>query len=324
MDNSFRTTLRQAPIGVELNYRDDIQLIGSCFSQNLSSKLQNAGFNVQFNPFGIQYNPISLFHTLMWLNGESDIPYNWIEKVELGWISWMHHQDKRFYSEEDLKNHILETRSLWHEAKSSGPLFMTLGSAWVYELVESNFLVANCHKEPNSRFNKRMLSVNEVVEVGREFLKSANRPVVFTISPVRHLRDGFIENQRSKSVLHLAIQQWEEEFEQVHYFPAYELVLDDLRDYRFFKDDMLHPNELAVNYVWQFLQQTMMDEETQSLVRRVEKVMKSVLHRPLHPASNSWQMHIKSTVAKLEGLRKEGANVAWAIEQIAQLSQENR
>jgi hypothetical protein len=324
MDNSFRTAFRQAPIGVKLNYRDDIQLIGSCFSQNLSYKLLNAGFNVQYNPFGIQYNPISLFQSLMWLKGTDPIPQNWIEEVEFGWISWMHHQDKRFSSEVDLKDHILESRNTWCKAKSESPLFITLGTAWVYELVESNFLVANCHKQAGNLFNKRMLSVDEVVELGREYILSVDCPVIFTISPVRHLRDGFIENQRSKSVLHLAIQKWEEEFEYVYYFPAYELVLDDLRDYRFFKDDMLHPNELAVNYIWTYLQQTMMDEKTQSLTRKVEKVMKAVRHRPLHPASDSWQKHIQSTIYKLEALQEEGAIVSRTIEQMQQLLQENR
>lgn len=320
MNNSFRTGFRQAPIGVELTYTDDIQLIGSCFSQNLSSKLQNAGFNVQYNPFGIQYNPISLFNTLLWLQNDEDIPQNWIEKVEFGWISWMHHQDKRFSSEEELKNHILKTRTLWNDLNKSSPLFITLGTAWVYELVASNFLVANCHKQPNTCFNKRMLSVNEVVEAGRRFLKSTNQPVVFTVSPVRHLRDGFVENQRSKSVLHLAIQHWQEEFEQVFYFPAYELVLDDLRDYRFFNNDMLHPNELAVDYIWQFLQCTMMDKETQALAKRVEKVMKAVRHRPLYPDSDSLKSHVVSTLGKLKSLQKEGANLTNVINQMQQLS----
>jgi len=324
MDLSFRTEFTLTNTNELLKHQAGAQLIGSCFSVNLAKKLSQAGFQVQSNPFGIQYNPVSIFQTLAWLTTDSNFSETCLEQLSNSWISWMHHHNEQFETKDQLLNKIYQTREEWNSFNAETPLFITLGTAWAYELSEKKILVANCHKQPNKLFTKKMLTLQEVIEAGNEFLSKTQRPIIFTVSPVRHLRDGFIENQRSKSVLHLAVQHWESVYEHVSYFPAYELVLDDLRDYRFFKDDLLHPNELAVDYIWEKLKLAMMNTNTIALVNRVEKVIKAVSHRPLHPDSVSWQKHVEGTLTKLNQLKQEGATVDWAIEQMQQYEQENQ
>ena len=321
---SFRTELTPTNFDKLIQPHIGVKLIGSCFSTNLFEKFRLAGIPVQANPFGIQYNPISIFQSLHWLRSDEPFNESYIEQTSDSWISWMHHHDNQYETKEQLLNTIDQARTQWNSLSVEAPIFITLGTAWVYEHTQRSIIVANCHKQPNTFFSKHMLTLEEVIDAGDRFLAEYKSPVVFTVSPVRHLRDGFVENQRSKSVLHLAIEHWENTFPQVSYFPAYELILDDLRDYRFFKDDFLHPNELAVNYIWEKLKTGMMVSDTIKLVDRVEKVMKAVLHRPLNPESNAWQKHLDGTIAKLDLLKQEGASVDWAIEQMQKLAQENR
>ncbi|MDB4534279.1 GSCFA domain-containing protein, partial [Vicingaceae bacterium] len=182
----------------------------------------------------------------------------------------------------------------------SKTIFITLGSAWIYEF-EGFGIVANCHKLPNKHFSKRLLTVKEILSAFKtiqESLKKYN--VVFTVSPVRHYKDGLHENNLSKSTLLLAINNLVEQNENYSYFPAYELVIDELRDYRFYKDDLIHPTDLAVNYVWEKFNQCYVDKSTQSLMSEIQKIKTAANHKPFNFDSEEHQTFIKKQLNLIE------------------------
>jgi hypothetical protein len=183
--------------------------------------------------------------------------------------------------------------------KETHYLLITLGTAWVFEEVQSGSVVANCHKLPAVNFNRRRLSVEEIVEAFAELLltlKGRNQQleVIFTVSPIRHWKDGAHENNVSKAVLHLAIEQLREVLPFVHYFPAYEIQMDELRDYRFYASDMLHPSPTAIDYIWQRFSETYFDKDTLLLKKELEQLRADLNHRPLHPESAEYQTFVQN------------------------------
>jgi hypothetical protein len=188
-------------------------------------------------------------------------------------------------------------------------LFITLGSAFVYEL-DNNEVVANCHKVPTDKFHKRLLSITEVATGLKNMLDelwiiNPGIKIIFTVSPVRHLRDGFVENNRSKSTLLQAVHQLTDSNENIFYFPAYELVMDDLRDYRFYAEDMVHPNYAATNYVWEKFVPACIDESTQKLMKEINVINAAKSHKPFHPASEQHRKFLQTNLVKLLQLSKQ-------------------
>lgn len=313
----FRTGLEVAKNDFSIDHPLIISLIGSCFSENMVSRFQNAGFCVQANPMGIQYNPISLFKTLELVKKNSALPDSSFEWMDDHWINWLAHHDPIYKTSEDLKDELEANIHQWNQSIQDGVLVVTFGTAWVYELNETNEIVANCHKAPSNRFTKRLLSVEEIVEQGKAVLSDYSiKQIVFTISPVRHLRDGFIENQQSKATLVLAVKQLVKELSNTTYFPAYELVMDDLRGYQFFKSDLIHPNDLAIDYIWQKFKKSYFSESTIKLVSRSEKVMQAVQHRPFDAEGKAYRKHLEKTKEKLIQLQDEGVHVESALDEI--------
>ena len=185
---------------------------------------------------------------------------------------------------------------------------LTVGSAFVYEL-QNNEVVANCHKVPTDKFNKRLLKTAEVTRtleqmLGELFGFNPGVKIIFTISPVRHLRDGFVENNRSKSALIQAVHQLVEEQQNVFYFPAYELVIDDLRDYRFYAEDMVHPNYAATNYVWEKFVSSCIDEPSQRLMKEINIINAAKSHKPFHPSSEQHKKFLQTNLQKTKDLNK--------------------
>ena len=305
---NFRTTYKAKQGASLLDYNSSSFFIGSCFSNNISAHLAYRKFKVCANPYGILFNPISIARALK-------------EIV-----------DERIYVEEDLVQHNGIYHSLHHHSDYSNPdaavvlsgiqesisvsklaleganmLFVTLGTAWAYEY--EGAVVANCHKIPNHRFKKRLLTVNEIKTALRSALeavatKNNNLSVVFTVSPVRHLKDGFEENSLSKAVLRLAIAELQNELANVTYFPAYEIVQDDLRDYRFYAKDMVHPSEDAITYVWDRFKETYIDPKVQNTMSRIEKLQAAIDHRPRFPDTEAYQKHL-AFIEKEQELLKE-------------------
>jgi hypothetical protein len=269
-----------------IQYSDKILLIGSCFTEHISARLAQHRFSVCSNPNGILFNPLSVAYSLDgYLNGRL---YNQSELFYLNelWNSWDHHTR---FSDIDVHKALEQINAEQIEAaatiKESGWIIITLGSAFQYYLREEGLPVANNHRAPSQWFEKRMLSVGLIADILSETLrllrqKNPKAQVIFTVSPVRHIRDGVVDNNRSKARLIEAVHLLCEQFPFVHYFPAYELVIDVLRDYRFFDIDLVHPNFAATSYVWDAFVTACFDDQTKGIMKEVSEIMIAQNHRP--------------------------------------------
>lgn len=281
----FRTPVTLPVSTTKIGYADCILTLGSCFSEHMGSRLQRAAFDVLSNPLGVLYNPSSISSTLRRLHENRAFKKD--EFFQTGSI-WNHFDSSNLLSGSDLKLTLTQLNSRVEEGhnilRKADVLMLTFGTSWVYE--SDGRVVANCHKLPAAQFSRRRLTVEEIVEDYRDLfnqIKSNSLQVVLTVSPIRHWKDGAHENTLSKSILHLAVDQLCREFEFVHYFPAYEIVLDELRDYRFFASDMLHPSDDAIQYIWEAFVNTFIAEEDQQLMTRINQFRSQQEHRSLHP-----------------------------------------
>lgn len=269
---------------------DRVMLIGSCFTENMGQRMLDAGFTVSVNPYGILYNPLSMAESLRRILVNEPIGEESLVCHDGLWHSWLHHgsfscRDK----EECVANCNRSTRQAHDFMSECNTLIVTLGSAWCYFLRDGGLAVANCHKVPDNRFDKRLVTVDEVVRAWRPLiteLLNRNIRLVFTISPVRHSAYGAHGNQLGKAVLLLAVEALIEMCRGnglvAGYFPAYEIVVDELRDYRFYADDMSHPSPLAEKIVWHRFQECFMTEETVSSCEAADKERRRSAHRPIH------------------------------------------
>lgn len=286
----LRTEIHIPPSPFKIDHHQKIYLTGSCFSENMLEKFQYFGFNALANSHGIIYNPVSINECLYDL--QEGFEYGRDELFFEGnkYLSYLHHGSFSGTAPElvlnKINSNIQQHRKLLIEA---GVVFITLGSAWVYIEVEKEIIVANCHKMPASKFVKRLLDQQEIdraLEGMIAGIQSINplAKIVFTVSPVKHLKDGFVENQWSKSLLHVSVQN--ALGNNIYYFPAYEIMNDDLRDYRFWKKDMMHPNQLAIDYIWDKFCMTYFDAETMKINDDVKKLRMFLDHRPLSTNPN--------------------------------------
>lgn len=292
---------------VNLSHQEAILLLGSCFTENIGERLIQAKFNCNVNPFGIIYNPISLANSLN--KTINKVEYSEQDLLENNgkFFSFDHHGSfSSFNQTECLKKINNEINCAHQHFQETKTIVITLGTAWVYELVDTQKIVANCHKLPSKKFSKRLLSVDEIFQTWIPFIEQLkNTNFIFTISPVRHISDGLHENNISKSVLHLAIHQLINNHNNCHYFGAYEMVIDELRDYRFYNQDMIHPTNQAIDYVWDKFADTYFNKETQQLNQRIEKLQQAVYHRPFNFESEAHQKFVKEQIHQMELLCKE-------------------
>ncbi len=281
----------------KINHRHKLLLMGSCFTENIGDKLVAHKFSVLQNPNGILFNPVSVKQAVENYIANKVIDENDLFYLNESWHSWQHHSRFSGITKEDAINKInSSTRTALDYLNETDFIIITFGSAWVYELTDKadnkkiNTVAANNHKAPADWFNRRLLSNEEVIHEIESIvsqLQNFNQhiKIIFTISPVRHLREGFVENNRSKAALINAVHLATETFENVFYFPAYELVIDDLRDYRFYAEDMVHPNYAATNYVWQKFMATCIDEPAQQLMQEINEINAAINHKPFNPSS---------------------------------------
>ena len=305
----FHLEFTPRPFDIKINHQQKLLLIGSCFTEQIGNKLAHHKFRVLDNPNGILFNPISITRSVSsYINNKqysaSDLFYQ-----NENWNRWEHHSRFSNPDQGACVEGINASQNSAHDfLRSADWLLITLGSAFVYEL-ENKSVVANCHKVPTDKFDKRLLSVEEVVsalEQMQEQLLTFNPSlkIIYTISPVRHLRDGFVENNRSKSTLHLAVQQLTERG-NAFYFPAYELVMDDLRDYRFYAEDMVHPNYAATNYVWKKFIVTCIDEPSQELMKEINSINAAKSHKPFNPASEQHKKFLNINFERVKKMQQQ-------------------
>jgi hypothetical protein len=304
----------------EISHSNRLILIGSCFTENIGDRLKRAKFSCLQNPFGIVFNPVSVAITLNRIL-ENRL-YQEADLVEINglWHSWDHHGS---FSGTDKKEVLNKINQSLAEARlfleKTDTLLVSLGTAWAFRKQSDQAFVANCHKAPANTFTRERLSTQFIIRNLEEVLKKIKtfRPelrVVLTVSPVRHLRDGFIENQRSKASLLLSCEALEQQFDRVQYFPSYELLLDDLRDYRFFTEDMTHPSQEAINYIWDAFQNSYFSPSTKAKIVQIEKIKQAIEHRPFHPESEQHQKFVRDTLNKLQLLHAENPNIDFSSE----------
>ncbi len=277
-----------------LDYHSRLMLVGSCFAENIGNKLLENRFSVDCNPCGIVYNPESVAQVLGRLIEEREMVADDLIWHEGKWVSWEHHG--RFYAPER-ESCLEKMNSRIHrgaeQLRKADLLLITFGTSWAYRYLHSGRVVANCHRFPESDFERFRLSVPEVVGLYDRVLEQLEQinpglRVLFTVSPIRHWKDGAHGNQVSKSVLLLAIDEFVKHRKRAYYFPSYEIVLDELRDYRFYAGDMLHISEAAVDYIWTRFKDTFFSAEALQVMRQVEKINKGINHRPFDPESETY------------------------------------
>lgn len=306
--NIFRTIIDCEPSSQTITHKDKVSLIGSCFTDNIGKKLQEHKFMADLNPFGIIYNPSSVKNSIEALIQEKEFTENDLFYHNERWNSFLHHGDFSNYDKATCLKTINEriVNSAKHLRESSF-IFITFGTAWVYKHKKTDKIVSNCHKVPAGEFNRYLLNIEEIVDDYIWVFKrlqeyNPDAKLIFTVSPVRHLKDGAHGNQISKSTLLLAINQLQNIFPEIEYFPAYEIAMDDLRDYRFYADDMVHPSNLAVDYIWNRFSETYFNEGTINLMDEIKKLKQAFMHRPFNPESDSFKSFRKNNRKKTEEL----------------------
>lgn len=279
-----------------ISYKESFIFIGSCFAEEIGQRMKELEFNVDINPNGVMFNPISVASTISLLDGSLSLNSDDLLENSKVWYSFMHSGKFAAKSKEELSEVLISNLNKSSEkfAKSKN-ILLTFGTSYVYKLIENNKIVSNCHKVNSSLFNREFLEADIIVSVFKDLIKKhSDKRWIFTLSPVRHLRDGAHENQLSKANLLIAIDKIVSSFNNAFYFPAYEIMLDELRDYRFYATDMLHPSELAVNIIWERFLHSFFSPETVELAQLAEKLRIMKKHKILTTYSSEFEIYLNN------------------------------
>ena len=287
----------------EIDHKQNLFLLGSCFSENVGNFLSEHKFKTFSNPNGILFNPASIHQCITDILNLKDLSDNFILTRDGQYFSYLHHTSVNAPSVTALKEKInAQTKKAHDHLKQSNILIITFGTSFFYHHLTSGQVVANCHKQPHQIFEKNTLTVNEIVSAYTGLLKkiknfNSTLKIIFTVSPVKYLKDGVVENNLSKSTLLLAIHELIKQNKDFYYFPAYELINDDLRDYRFYKEDMAHPNELAVKYIWEKFSTSCFSEKTIAINKEIGKLNLALNHREIN-SGNQEQQKLQDFISK--------------------------
>ena len=295
-----------------IDYESRLILLGSCFAENMGMKFEYYKFRQLQNPFGILFHPLAIEKMLSGAVTKENYSETDIFQSNGVWHCFDAHSNLSDISQTKLLKKLNGGLiSMRKHLDSASHIIITLGTAWVYRYTESDTIVANCHKVPQNKFSKELIAIPEIEKSLAhivELLQSVNEniQVIFTVSPVRHLKDGFIENQRSKAHVIAAIHQLLEtpKFKSLtSYFPSYELLMDELRDYRFYERDMVHPNHLAIDYIWEKFKQTWISNTAFKTMDEVERVQKGISHKPFNPDTEQHHVFQKALDIKMAKLK---------------------
>lgn len=304
----------------KITYSDNIFLIGSCFTDHIGGRLDELKFSVLQNPNGILFDPVSVAKSL-----SSYIINKQYKQADLFylhelWQSWDHHSMFSGMVAEEVIDHINHSQSKAHVClKKADWLIITLGSSFSYRLAEKHLPVANCHRAPGQWFEKHLLSSEETIQSFEHVMSqlkvfNPDLKIIFTISPVRHIRDGVVENNRSKARLIEAVHCLIEKYNNTYYFPAYELVIDVLRDYRFYDIDLVHPNYAATEFVFGKFEQSFIDEEAQGIMEEVKKINNGYKHKPFQPKTESHKLFLQNVYQRVKNLQKKVPHLDFSKE----------
>ena len=288
----FRTEIEKFELKHKINYGTKIFTIGSCFAQNIAKCLERSKFRVTQSPLGISFNPESILSTLRAYTLQSPANLQRIVRRGDSWVSLDAHSEICGSSESELLQAYNQAITEGHDALHAADcLIITFGTAWIYTHIATAQVVANCHKVGNDHFTRSRMNIEQIVNGFEQLFNDTLRDkrIILTLSPVRHIGDGLIENSTSKAILRVAIDQLCERCDNVEYFPAYECLNDDLRDYRFYADDLAHPSTQAIDYIWERFIDSTIDGDTKALLSKVEKIVSAAAHRPLNAQSEEYK-----------------------------------
>jgi len=312
----FRFEFDIKKLSDSITHEHKLLLIGSCFTENIGDKLKKYKFTVSENPNGILFNPVSVAEALISYIDNTQLNKGDLFQLNDGWHSWKHHSRFSGLTAEEAMSKInTSTTSAHNYLKHADCLMITLGSSWIYTLTgkalnaKPGSVAANNHKGPSDWFYRKLMTPEEVFQTLEEVMYrllnfNPKLNIIFTISPVRHLREGAVDNNRSKAVLIQAVHQLTERLDKLYYFPAYELVIDDLRDYRFYAEDLVHPNYFATEYVWKKFIAACIDERSQNLLEEIHSINLAYQHKPFNPSSDQHKKFLKSYLERTQNLKK--------------------
>jgi len=299
----------------QIDYHSKLFLIGSCFSENIGNRLSYYKFQTNINPFGVLFHPKAIEKLILKILNKEPFTEKDVFFFNEHWHSFdVHSSLSNPHKETLLYNLNTILTEAYQQLKTTTHFIITLGTSWVYKHTTSDKIVANCHKISQKEFSKELLSVDQISESLQTIFTSlkninADISVIFTTSPVRHLKDGFIENMRSKSHLISGIHNFltstsTNQTNNCFYFPSYEIMMDELRDYRFYKEDMIHPNKTAINYIWEKFNTSWVSEQAQKTLEKVETIQKGLAHKPFNPNSEAHLKFLENLEQKKETLLK--------------------
>ena len=296
---------------VGIKHSDRLMLWGSCFAENIGKRLTDNKFDCILNPFGILYNPMSIALAIRQILESKRYTTDDLVFKNGEWFSYMHHS---IFSDSDcnvcLKNINAHLQAAKEYLKQADWMILTWGTAWVYKLAVNQIIVGNCHKMPDKTFIRSRVEPGNIFTEWQSLIKEIRTinpkiKFLFTVSPIRHAKDGMHGNQLSKSTLLLAIDQICTHEEDCYYFPSYEILMDELRDYRYYADDMLHPSPLAINYIWECFSETYFNDSTKAVMKEWEKIRKGLSHRPFDTQSDAHQRFLREILLKIELLKEK-------------------
>lgn len=302
---NFKLTFSIPPSEEQIKLTDGIYLMGSCFSDEIGSLLTKYKFNALSNPFGTIYNPASICQLLT----QSIDLENLVEHEGI-YYHWNSHGKISGLNREEVQDRLQKAVHVSDQhLQQSNWVIITLGTSWVYRHHSSGEIVANCHRIPNTEFSKELMTSEAIIQQLENLYEtlSSRFPTlkfIFTVSPVRHLKDGVIENNRSKARLIEAVHTVVHKYKKAHYFPSYEIIMDELRDYRFYEQDLSHPNSLAINYIWERFSETYFAPSTRSTIGQLDGIFTALNHRAFHPKSAAHQKFLKETLEKMEKMNE--------------------
>jgi hypothetical protein len=296
----FRTEIEITPLAEGIEHSAKIFALGSCFAENISERLKRAKFSVTTNPFGVLFNPFSIANAIERFDNAKSFAVCDIREGREEFFSFDAHSLLNGKTHTEAFGNL--NRAVAQGAKSLAEadwVILTFGTAWVYE--KEGKVVANCHKQPAAEFERRRLSVAEIVERYDKLFDGVlrDKKVILTVSPVRHIGDGLSQNSVSKATLRLAVEELVAKYENAHYFPSYEILIDDLRDYRYYADDLAHPSKMAVDYVWERFCEAVLSPKAQEQLPKIEQIVAAAEHRPFNPEGEAHKTFCQKMLAKV-------------------------
>ena len=319
----FRTEIEVKPLKRSIDYSSNIMSLGSCFASNMAERLAERKFRVCSSPTGILFNPASIALSIELMAKGYRITESDLVECNGGFSSYLFHSDFSSSNKSTALEQMQQALSRGSKAlESASHLIITLGTAWVYRLKESGEVVANCHKQPASIFSRELLTTEQIINNLETILRHTSAHLILTISPVRHLGEGMEDNSLSKALLRVAVAEFARRHsERVDYFPAFEALIDDLRDYRFYGEDLVHPSKMAVDYIAERFFEAALTAQSKALMPSVERIVKAASHRPQNPNS---EQHKTFCMKQLEAIRNiKGVDLSKESEYFEQMLQIN-